>query len=37
VVGLHDLIYKAIVFDDSLVVKEESSAEKKDEIGKEEK
>ncbi|MFZ0454399.1 MAG: (Fe-S)-binding protein [Ignavibacteriaceae bacterium] len=26
VVGLHDLIYKAIVFDDSLIVKEESPA-----------
>ena len=37
VVGLHDLIYKAIVFDDSLIVKEVTSAEKKDEIGKEEK
>lgn len=37
VVGLHDLIYKAIVFDDSLIVKEELSADKQDEIGKEEK
>jgi hypothetical protein len=31
------LIYKAIVFDDSLIVKEETTAGKEDEIGKEEK
>ena len=37
VVGLHDLIYKAIIFDDSLVVKEELPADNQDEIGKEEK
>jgi len=37
VVGLHDLIYKAIIFDDSLFVKEETPDIKEDEIGKEEK
>jgi Fe-S oxidoreductase len=37
VVGLHDLIYKAIVFDESLIVKEELPAAKQDETGKEEK
>ncbi len=37
VVGLHDLIYKAIIFDDSLVVKkEELSLDKKNETGEEE-
>jgi Fe-S oxidoreductase len=38
VVGLHDLIYKAIVFDESLIVKkEEPQAVNSNEIGKEEK
>ncbi len=37
VVGLHDLIYKAIVFEDSLIIKEESPADKENEMGKEEK
>jgi [DsrC]-trisulfide reductase subunit K len=38
VVGLHDLIYKAIIFDDSLIVKkEELPAGKNDNAGKEEK
>ncbi len=38
VVGLHDLIYKAIIFDDSQIVnKEEQPAGNQDETGKEEK
>ena len=36
VVGLHDLIYKAIIFDDSLIIKKEGqSLGKKDELNKE--